>query len=337
MEMRARRREVRWGDYTLSTPLVIPSFSSRATPHVPLRELASDALPSIVGPVLVSAYDVAHEPHLNGYDYAADLMSAEPAMILMDSGGYEALWNLKATRAKLIEAEDAREWTREHHFEVLDGWSGAVPTIAVTFDIPEQGPGSIEQQIAAGMALADRYPAMGVELLLKPPEPHERPYLVAQDLAPYAGSLGRFAMIGVTEDEIGAAMGERLKFLSELRSLLNDADLDTPVHVFGGLDPVMTPLYFLAGADVFDGLSWLRYAYDDGRSVYAKSVVASEFPWDSNEAAYAAVRRRNIRVLTDLQISMSRYLLDNSLSAFGPNAERLRSAWASVGGTLTDS
>lgn len=332
--MRAQRREVRWGSYTLPTPIVIPSFSSRAKPPMALSEMASDALSSIVGPVLVSAYDIAHEPQLSGYDFAADVLAAQPAMVILDSGGYEALWNLKAKNAKLIEAQDARDWTPDLHRQVLDGWSEEVPTIAVTFDIPEHGPGPIEQQVAAGLELADRYRAMGVELLLKPPDPDA--LLLAADVAPQAGALGRFAMIGVTEDEIGGSMVERLEFISELRTVLDDAGLHTPVHVFGGLDPVMTPLYFLAGADAFDGLSWLRYAYDDGRSIYAKSAVASEFPLVAHPDAYGAVRRRNIRALTDLQISMSRFLMEGSLSVFGRNAERLGAAWAAMGGTRPD-
>ena len=108
-------------------------------------------------------------------------------------------------------------------------------------------------------------------------------------------------MIGVTEDEIGESMAERLTFLTELRNALEQAGLATPIHVFGGLDPLMTPLYFWAGADVFDGLSWLRYAYGDGQSLYAKGFVATEYPVKPMWEAYWELRRRNISALTDLQ------------------------------------
>jgi hypothetical protein len=41
-----------------------------------------------------------------------------------------------------------------------------------------------------------------------------------------------------------------------------------PIHIWGGLDPVLTPLYFFAGGEIFDGVSWLRYAFHEGTAVY---------------------------------------------------------------------
>ena len=46
---------------------------------------------------------------------------------------------------------------------------------------------------------------------------------------------------------------------------------DKPIHVWGGLDPISTPLYFFAGADIFDGVSWLRYAYYNGVAICSES------------------------------------------------------------------
>ncbi len=330
MKLHARRREVRLGTITLPTPLVIPSFSSRAKPPTPLSEIAQSALPTIVGPVLISAYDIAHEPALSGFDFRQEIVAAAPTFVLMDSGGYEALWNRKARQAKLVEGSDARSWSRALHQRVLTKWPNNIPTIAVTFDTPEQRPGSFEKQIAAGAELATRFPHMSVELLIKPPRPGREPFLLADQIAPYARSLGQFAMIGVTEDEIGPSMTARLKFLLRLRSILNDAGLDIPIHVFGGLEPVMTPLYFWAGADVFDGLSWLRYAYADGRSVYAKSIVASDYPNDLAPNAYREMRRRNVRALTDLQISMQQFLIKQDVAAFGPIAHHLSATWSAA-------
>jgi len=122
-------------------------------------------------------------------------------------------------------------------------------------------------------------------------------------------------------------MAERLTFLSSLRSLLDDAGLDIPIHVFGGLDPLMTPLYFWAGADVFDGLSWLRYAYAHGRSLYAKSFVSSEYPRDLAPEAYGEMRRRNIRALTDLQVNLQQFLVSQDATVFGSVADSLEATW----------
>lgn len=327
METWASKRELRLGSLKLPTPLVIPSFSSRAKPPIPLKEFLDEILFSVVGPVLVSAYDIFHEPDISGFDFRREILKATPSFVLMDSGGYEANWNRKARQAKLIAARDARGWSRRHHNHVIANWPVDVPLVVATFDTPERLPGSFEKQIEAAVSLAGRHPQFSVELLLKPPKPGRQRYLIASDIVPLARKLGQFAMIGVTEDEIGESMVERLAFLVELRLALDEARLATPIHVFGGLDPLMTPLYFWAGADVFDGLSWIRYAYEDGKSLYAKSFVTTEYPdqpvWD----AYWNLRRRNIRILTDLQISMQQFLSTKDPKVFGSVGEKLRSTW----------
>ncbi|MGZ8297825.1 MAG: hypothetical protein ACXWU4_11805 [Allosphingosinicella sp.] len=276
---------------------------------------------------MASAYDIAHETSPGGFDFQQQLVEAGPTFILLDSGGYEALWNRKARQAGLLEASDARNWSRRLHNRVLRNWPKDLPVVAVTFDTPERSPGSFEKQIAAGRELGARFPHVTVELLLKPPRPSREPFLSADALAPVARNLGEFAIIGVTEDEIGESMSERLAFLTDLRALLDQEGLHTPIHVFGGLETLMTPLYFWAGADVFDGLSWLRYAYVDGRSLYAKSFIATEYPNDAAPGAYAEMRRRNVRALTDLQIAMQQFLVSQDASVFGPIANRLELTW----------
>ena len=56
---------------------------------------------------------------------------------------------------------------------------------------------------------------------------------------------------------------ERILNIAKLRYALDDAGIDAPIHVFGALDPVSSGAYFIAGAEIFDGLTWLRYSYDD--------------------------------------------------------------------------
>ena len=53
--------------------------------------------------------------------------------------------------------------------------------------------------------------------------------------------------------------------------------METPIHVFGSLDTVTTPMYFLAGADIFDGLTWLRFAFHGGYTVYKHNYGALKF------------------------------------------------------------
>jgi hypothetical protein len=122
-------------------------------------------------------------------------------------------------------------------------------------------------------------------------------------------------------------MSARVAFVAALRDGLDNAGVDVPIHVFGGLDPQMTPLYCAAGADIFDGLSWLRYAFEGTAGVYDKSFVAIEYPRAVEEEGIWEMRRRNLRPLIDLQIDMARFRTEQDFSVFGVGGPRLRRAW----------
>jgi len=329
MKIRARKRQLQLKGLSLPTPFVVPSFSSRVKPPDPLQKFLKSMLPSISGPLLISAYDVYHRPGLADYNFNEEISKQDPFLVFLDSGGYEVIWNEKAQSAGIIQATDAPTWKLKDYLAVLKDWPASVPLVAVTFDPPK--PPSMEDQIAAATDLAGRFPRFSVDFLLKPP--CGKPKKVAttlelSDISPFVGQLKDFPLVGVTEKEIGASMKDRLTFLTGFRDLLDAAGLETPIHVFGGLDPVMTPLYFLAGADVFDGLSWLRYAFKDGRSLYDQGFVATENPRMPIEGAIWNMRDKNIRAFTDLEISMKKYLLSNAMKeAFQPNGDEIQSAW----------
>src|SRR5207244_643611 len=98
-------------------------------------------------------------------------------------------------------------------------------------------------------------------------------------------------------------------------------------------DPLLSPLYFLAGAELFDGLSWLRYAYLDGLSVYGESLAAvrGELTHRKNQRR-ATMVASNVSYLRDLEIRMRRFLLvtDGDFTVFGPNAGRLAEAYGAL-------
>ncbi len=76
-----------------------------------------------------------------------------------------------------------------------------------------------------------------------------------------ADELRSFDVIGLTEKGLGKSPLERMVRIAKLRRALDEAKVVSPIHVFGSLDPVSITLYFLAGAEIFDGLTWLRYAF----------------------------------------------------------------------------
>jgi len=53
-----------------------------------------------------------------------------------------------------------------------------------------------------------------------------------------------------------------------IRKELDKIGLNLPIHVFGSLDPITSILYFLVGAEIFDGLTWLKYSYFYGAAIY---------------------------------------------------------------------
>jgi hypothetical protein len=108
-----------------------------------------------------------------------------------------------------------------------------------------------------------------------------------------------------------------MKNIARLRIALTKAGLNTPIHVFGSLDPLSTPLYFVAGADIFDGLTWLRFGYCDGRSLYRQNFGALTL--GVNTKAHMIDARcwfSNYYYLKDLELEMRRFLKDHNFAAF---------------------
>lgn len=104
--------------------------------------------------------------------------------------------------------------------------------------------------------------------LLKPQAKEEHTLESAlRVLGGQVGELVAFQLLGVTEKELGNSSLERIVRIAKLQQALDDASLRIPIHVFGALDPLSVCLYFVAGAEVFDGLTWSRYAYRSGQSI----------------------------------------------------------------------
>ncbi len=88
-----------------------------------------------------------------------------------------------------------------------------------------------------------------------------------RDIADLAG----FDIIGVPEKDLGRNLIDRLRRIALFRRRLNQAGITSPLQIWGGLDPLTTPLLFFSGAEIFDGISWLRYAYTRGVAVSRES------------------------------------------------------------------
>ena len=125
--------------------------------------------------------------------------------------------------------------------------------------------------------------------------------------------------------------------IAQVRQALTSAQIEIPIHIFGSLDTVCTPLYFVAGADIFDGLTWLRMAYKDGYTVYLRTYAASTFePGMRDKVANGRMLIDNYLYLQRLQGEMHRFLNKHDFAEFSHNgalfAKVHKDLMAKVGG-----
>jgi hypothetical protein len=290
------------------TPLLVPSLSSKGL-NLKLKnkklvselpEILSVAAQVIEKAMLVSAFDIHHE--FVGKEY---LDIAE--ILFIDSGGYEAAY---------YDWLKIEKWERSMYKDILDKWDQYIPAIFTSFDHDSLGL-PIEKQINREIEFLSRYRThQMIEMLLKPNKGEL--YLDINQVIANIDGLNHFSIIGVTEKEIGRTFLERLKFVATLRGQLDRVGNDSPIHIFGCLEPILMVLYFLAGAEIFDGLSWLRYAYIDGRTVYNMEYGVLNLGVDMNyNKLKMQILRNNITFLVDFSINMRKFVDTEDYEVFG--------------------
>jgi hypothetical protein len=312
--MLAKRRSLALDGVEIErTPLLVPSFSSKGFPEV--ADIVEYSSELIEGPVLISAYDLHYKEIAPPFDFSS--------LIFLDSGGYEA-----SKEADLSDFGDRRHspkgWSRKPHEAVIRGWKSRVPTVLISYDHPRERL-SVAEQVLRARALAPNRKDLVREILLKP-ETEIQTRLNMKNVINNVCSLTGFDVIGVTEKEIGLSVLDRMKNIASLRMALWDVGLDTPIHVFGSLDTVTTPLYFLSGADIFDGLTWLRFAYRGGMTLYKQNFGAMEGIDIKAHVLDGVCWNRNYRYLQVLQSEMRRFLKTGDFTTFKFNGDLFRDA-----------
>ena len=288
------------------TPLLVPSFSSKALVDV---DAVFEALqPSITESFLVSAYDI----HFRKIELP-DFPFAE--VVFLDSGGYEISKD-HDLMDPLYASPKPKEWTVEKYRSVLERVDPIMPTFVTAFDHPEvRRP--ISEQIDVAEEAFKRFPDLGRELLFKP-ETVDQEFVPIPSLVAQVSRFSEFDIVGITETELGDSMLDRMVNIARIRIAMDDEDIIKPLHIFGSLDPVCTPLYFLAGADIFDGLSWIRFSYMDDIAVYHKNHAALRFGIsDGDRLSMARIYDANLHYLSEFKSRMLRYLLDGDEKRLG--------------------
>ena len=300
------------------TPLLVPSFSSKGFPDAnKIVEYSSELITDVA---LVSAYDLHYEFITHPFTF--------PAMVFLDSGGYEASKDQELSDTGARE-HSPKPWTRDLHEAQLASWNPTVPCVLISFDSPSERL-SLDEQIQRAKAMAPGRVGFMREILLKP-EKGTQIRLHVNDIVAKVHALAEFDVIGVTEKEVGHSLTDRMKNIAVLRNALTKAGLDTPIHVFGSLDTITTPLYFLAGADIFDGLTWLRYAYHEGNTIYKQNFGALKFGASVNsDLVNAHCWNANYYYMKSMEDDMRRFLNGNDFSAFQYHSEFFRKTLETV-------
>jgi hypothetical protein len=275
------------GAIEFETPILVPGLSSKALgpilAQVPGKTTLGQRTASLVHSeslidgiqesLLVSAYDINLDLLTDSKKFCSGFKSSrwsKPNLLIIDSGWYEKTVGPPGGQY-VHEAGAAEEWMVEDFEQTIDSLDKNVRAVVVSWD----NTGSYPEQIGNAQAFFGTRRRFGSTILLKPPGDgrfHSFKNLSSAD----AADLRFFGVVGVTEKELGDSIIDRLEALARLRTALDDADVDAPVHVFGGLDPLYTPLYVAAGAEIFDGLGWLRYAYRDGFAYYRDAAPLLE-------------------------------------------------------------
>lgn len=292
------------GTVLAQTPAIVPSFSSKGFPQV--QKIVTSLSEVITESALVSAYDFSYG-HLSS-------VPSYPEYLILDSGGYECSKDMELSDTRSNNYHET-DWSIDRLTAVLDKWNAIQPTFAVSYDHPrERIP--LREQIARAEALFHGRP-FGRELLIKP-SAQTRSRVDIDEVLKNVDKLGGFDMIGFTEAELGYSIFDRMKKIARVRAALTNAGINCPIHIFGSLDTISTPLYFLSGADVFDGLTWLRYSYFGGQAVYQKNAAALKFGIHINDDDIdPRVWFDNYQEIVDLQFAMKRYLREQAFDAFG--------------------
>ena len=245
------------------TPNYIPSFSSRDDHY--LKERIEILLPQIPQPtVLISAYDF-YNLKLNGH-ITPDIIKGlfKNKLLFLDSGGFE------------LQFSDGDNWSPDKYEHVI---SELNPQFYVGYDkIPPYDNISNTKEVILN----------SIEFLKSPNRDKGKVLLfhfsikntpieeINKIVEIITENQELIDIIGLPEREIGANIIQSCLFVSLLRKRLDEKEIFKPIHIFGCSDPLSSILFVLAGADIFDGLGWIKYAFD---KVNFRNVERSQLPF----------------------------------------------------------
>ncbi len=292
-------------------PFFIPSFSSKGNLLIPCEDgtYVSDNYDllqvldvRVSNTYLLSAYDIFHglmPQNPNDWPYTDYLF--------IDSGGYEIsdTYDL-SERNKFnynVLAWDMEKMKQVYHTVTSCAKFSSATIVLSSYDLMAP----FKEQLDAAIKLAQDFPDALINFIIKPAFSFKQLLKHIEENIEY---LHQISILGLTEKELGNTVQTRLLNLISLKQLLNSLNWDGKIHIFGGLDPSLSTLYYFAGADIFDGLSWQRMRYQTNSTLwdpFSFKISRDEF----ENKFYMMVD--NLSVLRDLANDLSCELDNRSL------------------------
>jgi hypothetical protein len=297
----------------LQTPLFVSSFSSKGfrfiknkgklkSEVVELVKLASEYLSETV---LLSAYDLKY------YLPSPKKLRQErflPKLVFLDSGGYETIDDYDFSEA-YKHPVIVKRWTPLHHKKILDSWPKYFPAVIISYDNGNEKRRTLQQQIKKATELFARHPDQLNNFLIKPNKKGEK--LDVAEIVDHISLLNKFHIIGLAEKELGDSLIQRMNSIKTIRIALDKSCNKAPIHIFGNLDPLTSAMYFIAGAEIFDGLSWMRFGFFEGKAIYLQNIDALRARFHEKDYLnQRAILYENVIYMRSLQAEMRAFLSD---------------------------
>ncbi|BBC26630.1 hypothetical protein [Pseudanabaena sp. ABRG5-3] len=309
---------------TITTPILVPSFSSKGFSFNEDRTSEITAIIKTASEWLTeTALVSAHDCH---YKYVPLDFYSAVELCFVDSGGYEKNNDYDLSTVYASGGSDFM-WNEDLLINVYDSLPSDSSFVLVSYDLMGQ---PITKQIESARELLAKYRTNLCTILVKREKPSQR-YIDIQSVLRHTNALGDFDIVGLTEKELGKSILDRMYNIARVREELDRDGIKAPIHIFGSLDPVTTILYFLSGAEIFDGLTWLRYSYYDGVATYPHNYGAIKMGiHQQDDTVRAKSFIDNIHYLQDLTFQMRNYLLDSDFSKFKYHSDFFKESYNSL-------
>ena len=315
----------------VQTPLLVPSFSSKGFGS--LRQEGQSEISTILSAsgefltdtFLISAYDIFYQ-HI---PQPSDLTHT-PDIVILDSGGYEI--STDRDYSSIVDPLPApEEWDVEKWESVVTSWPPELPLIAVSYD-HHKDRRPFAEQVTLARDRFKNYPQHLHSFLIKPEKTSQMTLEgVLMAAMADAEALGHFDVVGVTEKELGRSMIERMVRIARLRRAMDEANVTAPLHIFGALDPVSVCLYFISGAELFDGLTWIRYAFHEGRCIYIHNFGVLKYGlYARDDTVRSRALAENYYSLQDLERRLQEFHTTKNFEKLQPHSKLLQDACDSL-------